>query len=593
MELVVQRGRPALARSAGSTPSSRRSSARSPTATLAKRDRRTRHLAAARYFEGLGDDELAGALAAHYVAAYEAVARGPGGRGGRRSRPASRSSARPTGRWPSASPEQAITFLTQAVDRHRPTRSNARRSSSDSGGPPRSAARPDVAARALTEAIEIRRETGRRPGAVSGDAVARPRRYMSGRMVEKAVPVLEPAVAYGAKRRRRGRPRGDHLRCSARAPDRRSSGSTKRSRSPTARSRSPSASTCTRSSPRRSSPRAAILCSHGRPIEGLALISGRARARERYTLPAVESRALTNLTHRHGRPATPRAAWDLEIEALAFARRIGRRDMELTLIGNAGEDAVRLGDWDWLADELAAFDDIDLPAALRLADGVRGDRAAHPPRRPGRRRGHRRDASRDRRRARQRRRIVALTTSRVGSPWRAATSAAPGTRWLDAGRSERHQRPVRPAARRAGRDAGRRRRRARDDALDRLTVNGTRGRVLDVERTTIEAGIAALEGRTAEAVAGYRAALAAWAEMDLPWDQAWAAWSAVLALGTVGARGTGVGRRDAGDLRAARRQTVAGASSIRPWATDGGADGAATNDAAAAAGARPGVAERS
>ncbi len=44
--------------------------------TLAKRDRRNRHLAAARYFEALGDDELAGALASHYVAAHEASAEG-------------------------------------------------------------------------------------------------------------------------------------------------------------------------------------------------------------------------------------------------------------------------------------------------------------------------------------------------------------------------------------------------------------------------------------------------------------------------------------------------------------------------------------
>ncbi|HYN69224.1 MAG TPA: AAA family ATPase, partial [Candidatus Eisenbacteria bacterium] len=40
--------------------------------TLAKRERRARHLAAARYFEGLGDDELAGLLASHYVAAIDA-----------------------------------------------------------------------------------------------------------------------------------------------------------------------------------------------------------------------------------------------------------------------------------------------------------------------------------------------------------------------------------------------------------------------------------------------------------------------------------------------------------------------------------------
>ena len=61
--------------SAASTPSSRRSSARSRTRRCALRDRRARHLAAARYFEGIGDDELAGALAAHYVAAYRGVQR--------------------------------------------------------------------------------------------------------------------------------------------------------------------------------------------------------------------------------------------------------------------------------------------------------------------------------------------------------------------------------------------------------------------------------------------------------------------------------------------------------------------------------------
>ncbi len=45
--------------------------------TLARRDRRNRHLAAARHFESLGDEELAGALATHYLAAHEASEKGP------------------------------------------------------------------------------------------------------------------------------------------------------------------------------------------------------------------------------------------------------------------------------------------------------------------------------------------------------------------------------------------------------------------------------------------------------------------------------------------------------------------------------------
>jgi class 3 adenylate cyclase/predicted ATPase len=40
--------------------------------TLSRRQRRERHLAAARYFESTGDEEMAGALASHYLAAHQA-----------------------------------------------------------------------------------------------------------------------------------------------------------------------------------------------------------------------------------------------------------------------------------------------------------------------------------------------------------------------------------------------------------------------------------------------------------------------------------------------------------------------------------------
>jgi predicted ATPase len=47
--------------------------------TLARRDRRRLHLAAARFFETLDDEGIAGALAEHYVAAYRAQPEGPEG----------------------------------------------------------------------------------------------------------------------------------------------------------------------------------------------------------------------------------------------------------------------------------------------------------------------------------------------------------------------------------------------------------------------------------------------------------------------------------------------------------------------------------
>jgi class 3 adenylate cyclase/tetratricopeptide (TPR) repeat protein len=45
--------------------------------TLSKPDRRAKHLAAARYFEGTGDEELAGVLATHYLEALRATTPGP------------------------------------------------------------------------------------------------------------------------------------------------------------------------------------------------------------------------------------------------------------------------------------------------------------------------------------------------------------------------------------------------------------------------------------------------------------------------------------------------------------------------------------
>jgi len=45
--------------------------------TLAKRDRRSRHLAAAQHFESAGDEELASVVAAHYIEAYRLSPEGP------------------------------------------------------------------------------------------------------------------------------------------------------------------------------------------------------------------------------------------------------------------------------------------------------------------------------------------------------------------------------------------------------------------------------------------------------------------------------------------------------------------------------------
>ncbi|HEV8054075.1 MAG TPA: AAA family ATPase, partial [Candidatus Limnocylindrales bacterium] len=83
--------------------------------TLAKRDRRARHLAAARHFELLGDDELAGVLAQHYVEAYHAQ---PGGEEGAAVAAQARVALRGAAARASAlaSPARALTYVELALE---------------------------------------------------------------------------------------------------------------------------------------------------------------------------------------------------------------------------------------------------------------------------------------------------------------------------------------------------------------------------------------------------------------------------------------------------------------------------------------------
>ncbi len=81
--------------------------------TLAKRDRRAKHLAAARYYEALGDEAVAGVLATHYFDAYLAAPDGDGGAAiAAQARIALRAAADRAGAL--GSHDQAIAFLERA-----------------------------------------------------------------------------------------------------------------------------------------------------------------------------------------------------------------------------------------------------------------------------------------------------------------------------------------------------------------------------------------------------------------------------------------------------------------------------------------------
>jgi class 3 adenylate cyclase len=82
--------------------------------TLSKRERRVRHLAVARYYDTLGDDELAGAVATHYLEAYRAAPSGEEGAAvAAQARVALRAAAERATRL--HSPAQALDNLEQAM----------------------------------------------------------------------------------------------------------------------------------------------------------------------------------------------------------------------------------------------------------------------------------------------------------------------------------------------------------------------------------------------------------------------------------------------------------------------------------------------
>ena len=83
--------------------------------TLSKKDRRQRHLAAARYFEGMATGEVAGALAGHYLNAYRAAGEGAEADALKtQARLALRGAAERAAAL--GSHGQAVTFLEQAIE---------------------------------------------------------------------------------------------------------------------------------------------------------------------------------------------------------------------------------------------------------------------------------------------------------------------------------------------------------------------------------------------------------------------------------------------------------------------------------------------
>jgi tetratricopeptide (TPR) repeat protein len=159
--------------------------------TLARRERKSRHLAAARFFESLGSEELAGALAGHYLAAHDSSPEGPEADAlAGQARIALRAAA--TRAATLGSHEQAVTFLEQALTVA--TEPSEQADLLELAGVSATASGHHANAKAFLErALALRTQIGDRRAA-AGTMAMLARSMINGRLTEQALEMLEVAV---------------------------------------------------------------------------------------------------------------------------------------------------------------------------------------------------------------------------------------------------------------------------------------------------------------------------------------------------------------------------------------------------------------
>ena len=346
--------------------------------TLARRDRRARHLAAARYFESLGDEELAGALAAHYLDAYHASDPGPEADAvGVQARIALRSAADRAASLHSH--EQAIHYLEAALD---VTAAPSERAALHelAGEAANRAARRDEAERHLRAAIDAFREAGDLGGVARATASAGLIHTFAGRPLD-GIAVLEPALAETAdigESRDVMMLRGalarsylfaDHYDRAIELADGVLIAAGQVDDVPIVTDALITKGT--------------TLMYMERYREGVALMSGGLALAEKHGLVLLELRARLNISFSEATD-DPRACLRTASLGLEKARRLGFWDWALLLAGNAADAHFALGEWDaalemhrtLVSHATGAADIGDLTSAVLAIRAVMGEAAA-------------------------------------------------------------------------------------------------------------------------------------------------------------------------------------------------------------------------
>jgi len=487
------------------------------------RDRRARHVAAARYFERIGEEELAGAVAAHYGAAYRSSAEGPEAAEladlARGAMIAAGSRADRLG-----AKDQAYAFYTQALEITEAPAERARLLEL-AGIAANRAVRFEVALRDLEEALALAEALGDRSTAARlagwyGQTVADARRRT------EAAEYLERA--FEAYRDLGDDDTGFVFLMRSLASAQFLVGNYPRSlqiaeRQLAAAERMGDARMATEAL--RVKGAAAFYL--GRLWEARALLQGAYLLAQEADLLETQVGVLGFLTSVVALDS-PAQGLALEREAIELARRLGARAQEIVITMNATEDARRTGEWDWAVAVLDGLGQLDVDASALL--GARNQLALY-----GVSKGTVSDADLDAV-------LVELRESGdrdlvSGALDVEATAAYMARRWADAARiwysvievSDLNAPYALPRAGRAALLAGDAA--MAQQALDRLAALGTRGRAVDADRAVIRAGLAALGGDASAALAGFRAALASYRDLGLVWDEAQLGLEATMLVG--------------------------------------------------------------
>ncbi|HSO28541.1 MAG TPA: adenylate/guanylate cyclase domain-containing protein [Candidatus Sulfomarinibacteraceae bacterium] len=490
--------------------------------TLARRDRKTRHLAAARFFESLVTDELAGALAGHYLSAHGYAADGP-----EKSALAAQARVALRGAAERAvalgSHDQAIAFIEHALavspdpaDRaelHERARVSAMQGLV-----------AELIERHALGALEARRQLGdREPIALATAWYARALTMHGGggdRALAVALPAWEEFSDLEAT------PAGVRLMLALTggsiANEDYDSAQTWLERLLPVAERLDLLPELAEGLSRRSG----ILYRAKRPREALILLRGTHALAVANDIRDVEVGTRTQLTFGE-QFADPVAGLALAREGLELAGRRGSLVLGFMMVGNAASCAIRVGEWawasamldEWLANEITGGFYLELYIDRAVLTALTGG-----------------DASGDL--AAAERLVSSMKDPQYTSylHWGRAWAALTGGRLRQASEAGATAADVTsyfaaiglPLAARAALWAGDPE--ASADLVARLDASVERGQAIELDRVTLRAGLAALQGRRTDAIDGYRDALRGWRQLGLLFDEALAVVDLALLL---------------------------------------------------------------